>query len=232
MTETIEDAFRRAIEVAGIRPPEEIIPDGRFHRYATNRRLDDKAGWYILFSDGIPAGEFGDWRTDIKHTWCAKKETALTAEEQAQYRARIAVATAQRQAEEQRRHAEAAAEAEQIWNAARPAETHPYLLKKKVAPYGVRMHEGRLVVPMRDKDGRLHSLQFINADGTKKFLLGGRTKACFHLIGTLPHQLLCLAEGYATAASLHEATGYPVAVCFSAGNLTAVARAFHDQTES
>ncbi|MBE0587352.1 MAG: DUF927 domain-containing protein, partial [Hydrogenophaga sp.] len=36
---------------------------------------------------------------------------------------------------------------------------------------------------------------------------------------------LLIAEGYATAATLHEATGYPVAVAFDAGNLQHVARA-------
>ena len=34
-----------------------------------------------------------------------------------------------------------------------------------------------------------------------------------------------LAEGYATAVSLHEATGCPVAVAFDAGNLAGVAKA-------
>jgi hypothetical protein len=36
---------------------------------------------------------------------------------------------------------------------------------------------------------------------------------------------LCLCEGFATGASIHEATGYPVAVGFNAGNLLAVAKA-------
>lgn len=36
-------------------------------------------------------------------------------------------------------------------------------------------------------------------------------------------EVICVAEGYATAASIFEATGYPVAVAFSAGNLLLVA---------
>ena len=55
------------------------------------------------------------------------------------------------------------------------------------------------------------------------FLAGrpGQRKGAF-LIGN-PDRVL-LAEGYATAASLHEATGLPVAVAFDAGNLMPVAQ--------
>ena len=38
-------------------------------------------------------------------------------------------------------------------------------------------------------------------------------------------RVILVAEGYATAASLHEATGYPCAVAFDAGNLAIVAHA-------
>jgi phage/plasmid primase-like uncharacterized protein len=48
------------------------------------------------------------------------------------------------------------------------------------------------------------------------------------LIGGKPKQgmPLLVAEGYATGATLHEATGLPVAVAFNAGNLLAVAKAY------
>lgn len=39
--------------------------------------------------------------------------------------------------------------------------------------------------------------------------------------------VLLLSEGYATGAILHEATGWPVAVCFDAGNLKPCALALH-----
>jgi putative DNA primase/helicase len=49
-------------------------------------------------------------------------------------------------------------------------------------------------------------------------------KECFFMIGE-PTQALCIAEGYATAASIHEATGHAAVVAFNAGNLLPVARA-------
>ena len=82
-------------------------------------------------------------------------------------------------------------------------------------------------MPLRAGDGTLHSLQFIGRDGSKRFLRGGRVAGLHHLLGAISENeaALCVAEGYATAASIHEATGYPVAVAFNAGNLDAVTRA-------
>jgi putative DNA primase/helicase len=76
---------------------------------------------------------------------------------------------------------------------------------------------------MRDSSGALHSLQFIKVDGSKKYLTGGRTRGCYFGIGK-PEGVLCIVEGFATGASIHEATGYAVAVAFDAGNLLSVAR--------
>ncbi len=87
----------------------------------------------------------------------------------------------------------------------------------------VRLHKNTLVIPMRDNAGDLHSLQFIDGEGNKRFLSGGRKHSCYFLIGS-PTESICIAEGYATAASIHESTGLPVAVAFDAGNLEPVAR--------
>ena len=85
---------------------------------------------------------------------------------------------------------------------------------------------GGLIVPMRDTAGTLHSLQSIATDGEKRFMLGGRVKACYHSIGR-PDGAVIVCEGYATGASIHEATGEAVAVSFNAGNLMPVATALH-----
>ena len=77
---------------------------------------------------------------------------------------------------------------------------------------------------MRDVDGELHSLQFILPDGGKRFLTGGRKRGCYYGIGR-PAGALCICEGYATAASIYEATGYATACAFDAGNLLPVAEA-------
>jgi putative DNA primase/helicase len=57
----IARSFQDAIAVAGLNPPQEIIGDGRLHRFATNGKAGDKSGWYVLHTNGnVPAGAFGD----------------------------------------------------------------------------------------------------------------------------------------------------------------------------
>jgi len=219
------EQFRDAIRSVGLEPPDMIEADGKLRRFSSNGKRGDDAGWYVLHGDGIPAGAFGDWRTGINETWRGNSGRTLTPTEEATHRAKLEAMRREREADETRRKAEAAAKAIEIWNAAQSAADHPYLTRKRIKAHGARLHNDALVIPMRD--GRdLHSLQFIGPDGEKRFLTGGRVTGCYFSIGAVEGaQPLCIAEGYATGATIHEATGYPVAVAFTAGNLEAVAQA-------
>jgi putative DNA primase/helicase len=217
--------FRRAMEQAGIPAPDQVVADGRIYRFPTNGNRTDMSGWYLLHDDGLPAGAFGDWRSGISETWSGRSDTTLNPHERAELRQRLESVKRQKVEEERRRHAEAATEAERIWKIAeRAPDDHPYLSRKKVKSNGLRIHEGRLVVPVMDLEGKLHSLQFIDGDGEKRFLPGGRVAGCFYRIGD-GRGPFCLAEGVATAQTLYEATGLAVIVAFHAGNLLAVAQA-------
>lgn len=144
---------------------------------------------------------------------------------------------AKRQAEQARidaDHARAAAEALALWEAASETGGSPYLERKGVQPHGVRFTpDGWLLVPVRDAADTLWNVQRIAPskpqDGPEKlFLAGGRKSGLWHLLGgPVVAGVLLVAEGYATAASLHQATGHPVAVAFDAGNLLPVAKALH-----
>ncbi|MDP3797408.1 MAG: DUF927 domain-containing protein [Polaromonas sp.] len=148
------------------------------------------------------------------------------AESQQRERARIEVA-----------HASAAMEAVALWAEASETGDSAYLTRKGVRPHGVRFATGGwLLVPLRDAAGQLCNLQRIAPekpadDGPDKlFLKGGRKSGLWHMVGDVGGgadgpAVLLVAEGYATAASLHEATGHPVAVAFDAGNLVHVAKA-------
>lgn len=112
-----------------------------------------------------------------------------------------------------------------------------YLARKGVANYGLRYTpSGSLVVPMHDTHGSVRGLQFIlpsqhprrkKTGRDKEYWPQGLTKqGCYFLLGSPACGSVCLiAEGYATAATLHAATGLPVAVAFDAGNLLPVAQA-------
>ena len=132
----------------------------------------------------------------------------------------------------------AAQRAERMWAAASEGP-HSYLTRKGVQAYGVRVNsDGELLVPLRDEVGDLWSVQRILPtppdDGPDKPLLkGGRKSGLWHMLGDpTAATAILIAEGYATAASVHEATGRPTAVAFDAGNLLKVAqtlRRFHPE---
>ncbi|MDQ7745675.1 DUF927 domain-containing protein [Hydrogenophaga pseudoflava] len=162
---------------------------------------------------------------------------ALTAAEQAEREQQRAQRLQEEDAEREAAQAMAADQASAQWQRASVSGTCPYLVRKGVRPYGVRFAAGGwLLVPLRDGAGKLWNLQRIApakpASGSDKlFLKGGRKSGLWHLVGELASTeadgpaVLLIAEGYATAATLHEATGYPVAVAFDAGNLQHAARA-------
>lgn len=222
--------FQDAIRSAGLIPPDVIETDGKLHRFSSNGKRGDSAGWYLLFSDGIPAGCFGDWRTGFTQTWRADIGRPLTPAEEAAHREKTQAMRREREAEEARRKAVAQARAAAIWKAATPTpDDHAYLTRKGIKAHGARLHKGALLIPMR-ADGKIHSLQFIGGDGGKRFLTGGRVAGCYFSIGdTRGAAVLCITEGFATGATIFEATGYPVAVAFNAGNLLAVARALREK---
>ena len=125
----------------------------------------------------------------------------------------------------------ASADAVDMWRTASDTGASAYLQRKGVQGYGVRYAaDGGLLVPLRDGDARLWNVQRIAPTkpekGTDKlFIRGGRKAGLWHVLGTLNDaDLVLVAEGYATGASLHEATTLPVVVAFDAGNLGRVVR--------
>jgi putative DNA primase/helicase len=213
--------FQNAMRSVDLEPPR-IEDDGKLHRFSSNGKCGDDSGWYCLHSDGIPAGSFGDWRTGLSKTWRADSGRILTAGEQATHRVRMDTIRRERKAGLATRHLDARARAATIWAAATTCNEHPYLTRKGIQPNGARMYGDVLVIPMRDSAGTLHSLQFIETNNDKRFLYGGRVKACYFDIGK-PSGTMIVCEGFATGASVYECTGQAVAVAFNADNLRAVA---------
>lgn len=227
---TLGDAkqqFTNAMLDAGITPPETIIGDGLLHRFKTNGKLN---GRYVLHTDGRPAGYFQDFKQGIKVRWkmggdfkpfTPAERRAFAIERQRQEIAR--------QAEEAKRHDEAAIKARVIWPKSTPITApsqHSYLLKKHVNPHNARLYGDALAIPIYNECRQLVNLQFINADGAKRFLTGGKKKGCFSVIGKLEAtDPILIPEGWATGASLHEHTGHFVIVAMDAGNLEPVALA-------
>lgn len=221
-TDTLPDAFA----AAGMPWPGEPEP-GKRKRFSTNpKKPTDKSGWLSVFPDGDGA-VFGCWRESQTFTWQRKRNgpEPTPAEREAwkqQADTLRRAALAEREAEYQT----AASQARAIWQAGKPLPPDfAYLAKKGIRPHIARLsHDGRLMVPVHGQDGEIQSLQFIGADGSKRFHFGGRMAGGWCLLGTVrANEPILLAEGFATAATLHEATGKPVFCALSAGNLLPIA---------
>lgn len=215
--------FREALSVAGVSCDAPIVPDGKIHRY---RATEDKAAnsWYVLFQEnGFAAGSFGCWKRNFSQKWSAKREHALTPEQNASMRKHWREAEAVREAEERKRHAEAALNARDLIAEGGPVEEHPYLEKKKVRPYGdMVLNYSELILPLRDASGNLHSAQRIDEAGEKRFLFGGRVDGCFYTLIWKATGPIVICEGFATGASIAEATGFSTVAAMNCGNLRPV----------
>lgn len=200
-------------------------PDGSIHRFQVpGDKQGALNGWYVLFLDGIASGAFGSWKdTGTWHNWSSRKPADYL--EADLIRQRIEHAKSQREADQARRQAAAANYASRLWRDARPAcEDHPYLAAKHVDAYRLRQLGDVLLVPLY-VDGALCNLQRISADGTKRFLSGGRVRGAYSPIGALgPGLPLYVCEGWATGATIHAQTGAAVACAMNAGNLKPVAQ--------
>jgi phage/plasmid primase-like uncharacterized protein len=218
-----------AMRAAGLQPPEEIHFDGKIHRFRSGTKGSpghgDKPGWYLVFGDGIPAGRFGCWRMGMEVTWRADVGRKLTDFEEMAHARRVNESKVLREAAQERQHQVASETVEKIWlsgGAAHP--DHPYLKRKGIQTHGVRITgDGRLMAPLYDQDGTLSTLQYIDDQGGKLYHPGGQTGGKFWMVGSLDEPgTLFVAEGFATAATIHESTNRPVVVAYSASNLVPV----------
>lgn len=230
-----EEQLIDAIRAAGLEPPDHVVLDGRLHRFRSGTKgsagAGDKAGWYVAFGDGVPAGRFGCWRAGVEVAWRADVGRQLSPAEEMAHARRMAEAKALRDAEMERRREAAAATVETIWASAQAASPeHPYLQRKGIGVHGARVTgDGRLVVPLYGQDGGLSSLQYIAHDGSKLYHPGGQTGGKFWMLGTMDEPgTLYVAEGFATAATIHETTGRPCVVSYGASNLVPVTGALRE----
>ncbi len=208
--------------------------DGQLHRVPTQDKPNSKNGAYIAYGDAPASVWWQNLATDETGTWTAKGQGKLSPEARQALALRMEEARKARDEEQARIHAEAAAKSKAIYSAAADCTEHPYLTTKGVkAVPGLKCHKGAVVVPLRDENNGIVSLQFIDAGGNKRFLSGGRKKGCFFPIGGKDvEKPLVICEGLATGLSLHECLDSPVLVAFDAGNLLPVAemaRAIHSE---
>lgn len=204
------------------------------------QKANKKSAWYKIYENRSKSG-----RTFFSGSFGIRSECYLikpsfdtwTVEERAEARAQAAEAARQVEADRKKLAWDAATKAEHLWKRARELvdASHAYLQKKQVRAFGIRQIMGQLLIPLRrSSDFALVGLQHIqaekNADGNDKtFTTGAKVQGACHVIGNIaPEVPVLFAEGYATAASLHQACGFPVVVCFNAGNIEPVVKSFRE----
>ncbi|EKS5661928.1 toprim domain-containing protein [Salmonella enterica] len=199
-------------------------------------RFDDKEGRGTWFCNQCGAGDglklvekvFG-----VTPSEAAGKVNAVTGNLSPVAPEVIAAAEAETDADRKA----AAALAVRLMEKIRPATGNAYLTRKGFPAQecltltvmhktgGVTFRTGDVVVPLYDDTGALVNLQLINADGLKRTLKGGQVKGACHIIEGKKQagKRLWIAEGYATALTVHHLTGETVMVALSSVNLLSLA---------
>lgn len=229
-----ETEFAQALSEAGLRLDKAPVMDGQWHRVSVEGdRKGQESGSYRYFPDEFPAGNITNYKTGETIKWVATGQI-LDPTVRAQIQQDAAQVKADRAAAIEEKFDQTARTAYGLWKNAPDArpDTSPYLAKKGVQAHGVKVgKDGDLLVPLRDGAGKLWNIQITRE--TEKRYLAGRKRGVFHVVeksgqGKLSslkgEKTILIAEGYATAATLHEITGHPVVVAFDAGNLLPVSQ--------
>lgn len=235
----VEEKFLEFMKAHGVEPVKhKIIADGKLHRFEVEGHTKGtQNGAYILHADGWPNGWFENLKTSERHKWIAAAETDKA--KQVQYSANtpskeeIEAKLKARELEKQNERDTAARKASYLYRKAEHKTDHPYMEKKGLEDVKVKVLRGSIIIPFQNSAGKITTVQFIDADGNKRFLSGGEKKGSYHQIGAISDKTI-IAEGFATGMSIHKATGKTVLVSGDAGNLKAVAEAIkakHPKTE-
>ena len=203
-----------------------VPQDGRWHKANVDGDTKGKNDARIkLFSDGQGGHVWNHKGSD--RLFFVRDVRKLSAAELVERKSLAEQARADAEAERAKLAEEAASKCAELWGIAANVDGgHAYIESKGIKPAGAKQLRDALLIPLRDTDGELRSLQFIQPDASKRFKTGGTVAGCYCALGGKPgaDAPLLICEGWATACSLHEATGYPVAAAMNAGNLLAVAQ--------
>ena len=197
-------------------PNKPIERDG-FTRWGHNNR-----SWLLSVDEGYA---FGDWSQAINEFVFPDNSKPINAMRKLEFCTKIQAEKERRQQEIQQEQKKVADTAKSMFDKADFAkQEHPYLVRKHVQVHCAKCNKdtNTLLIPLYDIEGELWSVQYIDIDGNKRFLAGGRKKGCFCPIGTLTDTIY-LCEGFATAATIFEATGKYTVAAMDAGNMMPVA---------
>jgi len=225
-----EARFRREAESQGLTFPRGVEDDDKWHTVPLE---GGGKGCYRYTSNGKPRGLFRRWSGDPVAWVCPDEVWAtIKAEERtgrAEYLANVEKARREKEgadAELAATREEAAKKAREVWASSVEADpAHPYLVRKGVKAWDLRMNsEGDLLVPLRRGTNNLRGYQRIQAkEGAPKLYAKGMDRAgTYHVIAG-SREVVAVCEGYATGATIAQATGWTVLCAMDTSQLATVA---------
>ncbi|ECK7706961.1 DUF5710 domain-containing protein [Campylobacter coli] len=234
-------AFKSALENQGLIIEGLPIMDGKIHRVkTTNDKGRELSGAYNGFLDDYPAGFMQNFKTGIKENWKMpiEKNQSNNIKNSQKLHEQIKKDQELREKEILTLQEKTALKLENEYNNARWANSnHAYLKKKGFDEnfYLKQDNKGSLLIPLKDENGKLWSVQRIFTNGDK--IIGvirtkeekeqgieysARKSGCFHIIGAKNLESckeFLIAEGFATAATIYKSTNKPVIMGVDSGNL-------------
>jgi len=197
------------------------IVDGNIHRcHSNSKNKRNNAGWYSIKEHNSKFyGVYGCWHRGENGRASSDGESGLRNNSEV-----WALLTELQKVETEKVRLEGIEISSAFLSQCGPSSgDHDYLKRKKVSPCGLYQKGDLLVVPVFWHDGTITSYQTIASTGTKSFMYGGAVGGgCYPIKGT--DGVICVCEGFATGATINQATGYKTLVAFNAGNLGKVAK--------
>ena len=242
MNKSIEDLAKDACLEVGIEYAH-VPADGKFH---LTKLIDGRKkgnGRIKLFPD-LKGGIAFNWVSGQSQSFFINQSNGVKVTQQDREKAKAE--QQKRQAELITQQNKAAIKALSLWTSGKPAsKDHPYLIKKCIQPYFIRsgnwekwvlseddkwkkiIIENVLLIPLFNHSGVIRNLQAIfpatppELERNKDFLPKAELSGLFSWVGK-QSDTVCIAEGVATAFTIHSETGFRVYIAFFKDNLKAV----------
>lgn len=224
----------------------ELSHDGKMHRFSTNGKSSDTAGWYVMPTTYVVVA--GCWRSGKTITLFEggkRKDDPDVVDA-------IQRARASYRAERAKTAQEAADKAEKLLRWSESLDYgNQYIVRKSIdrmprlrGKLRARTLKESVLVDMINAHGEIVGAQIIHADGSKIFISGSTKQGSWHWLMHDPtparnlssgerkvfelrrqDDIIAVVEGWATGCAVAEMRGLPrVAVAFDAGNLVHVVK--------
>lgn len=228
--------FISAMQKAGYEIDRAPIADDRIHTVCANGERHPSFSYRLAIDADGAVGWFRCFKDGVLHKYNSRMDSGkMSPDEVAALRKRRADAKRRRDKELADAQAAAASVAKRVLAGLKPADgSDAYSKGKTILPTSAKWFTGGkvegfdrplpacLVVPIYNRKG-ICNVQFIERS-FKLFLPQAELTGCYGVITSGPPSgRLWVAEGYATACTIHALTGQAVAVAFNAGNLKPVA---------